>query len=152
MSLTTNNSFLSIPAGIGEALRITRVSKHVSMQVLSELSGVSKSTISSIETGRNKNPTTRTLQELAVALGVSLQFLYDKALHTAPVRPYNGMVSDSIQTTGGENASHKPEAFKELSFSDPTLFNLFCELLGFAANQRSDLIMHIKATLYDMNQ
>ncbi len=47
----------------------------ISQDRLSKLSNVTYNTIIKIESGRNKNPTIKTLMKIAVALGVSLDRL-----------------------------------------------------------------------------
>lgn len=49
-----------------------RRSKHITQKQLSELSGLSESCISSIESGSDSSPTLRSLVRYATALGVEL--------------------------------------------------------------------------------
>lgn len=58
---------------IGLRLRETRVSKKISMEKLAQLSGVSFTTIYRIEKGAK--PDAETIAKIAVALGVSTDFL-----------------------------------------------------------------------------
>lgn len=56
--------------GIGERLREARLERGLSVRALSEAAGVSKSAISSIETGEH-DPSCTTVERLARALDVS---------------------------------------------------------------------------------
>lgn len=52
--------------------------KNITMYRLWKLSGVSQSTISDMINKSDKNPTTKTLQRIADALGVSVNDFFDK--------------------------------------------------------------------------
>ena len=60
---------------IGEKIQKLRKEKNLSLRALAEKAGISKSTLSDIENG-NTNPTTNTLNKLAIALNVSLEDLF----------------------------------------------------------------------------
>ena len=60
---------------LGEKMRIVRQSKAMTQTQLAEISGVSHITISAIELGRVKQPWLSTMDHLAEALGVTLDFL-----------------------------------------------------------------------------
>lgn len=55
-----------------------RKSKHITQKQLSEMSGLSESCISNIETGEQSSPTLRSLIRYATALGVELYINIDK--------------------------------------------------------------------------
>jgi len=59
--------------GLGHTLRMLRSSAGQTIGELSERSSVSRSTISDLESGRNKNPTSATLNRITSALGYSTQ-------------------------------------------------------------------------------
>lgn len=62
-------------------MRLTNIrkSKHITQKQLSELSGLSESCISNIESGSDTSPTLRSLIKYATALGVefNIGFMYD---------------------------------------------------------------------------
>lgn len=60
---------------LGENIRKLRISSGLTLQSLSERSGVGKGTISEIENGKVLNPKTETLQKLASALSISIDAL-----------------------------------------------------------------------------
>ena len=57
---------------IGKALKKLRKAKHISLEKLSEVSGVSKAMLSQVENG-NVNPTVALMWKVTNGLGVSLQ-------------------------------------------------------------------------------
>jgi transcriptional regulator with XRE-family HTH domain len=56
----------------GMKLREIRLDRGLSQEELHELTGVSRDTISKMETGERPNPHPRTLRKLAEALGVTV--------------------------------------------------------------------------------
>jgi transcriptional regulator with XRE-family HTH domain len=58
-----------------DKLKIYREKKGWSQTKLSKVSGVPQSTISEIENGIRKNPTFKTIQKLAKALGESMEVM-----------------------------------------------------------------------------
>jgi transcriptional regulator with XRE-family HTH domain len=56
----------------GVKLREARLDRGLSQEELHEMTGVSRDTISKMETGDRPNPHPRTLRKLAEALGVSV--------------------------------------------------------------------------------
>jgi transcriptional regulator with XRE-family HTH domain len=62
----TNNRLESL----GERLKILRIQKGMTQMDLAYAAGVSISTISELETGQQKNPTIKTLMDIARALGL----------------------------------------------------------------------------------
>jgi transcriptional regulator with XRE-family HTH domain len=62
-------------ATLGERLSMLRRGKNLTQQELQQLSGVPYTTISRIETGRTDVVTSSTLQRLAHALDVTLDYL-----------------------------------------------------------------------------
>jgi DNA-binding Xre family transcriptional regulator len=54
-------------------LRKVRESKSLSLTEIAERSGIDKAALSRLETGRNVNPTLRTLESIARAIGVRLR-------------------------------------------------------------------------------
>lgn len=69
-------------------MRLTdiRKSKHITQKQLSELSGLSESCISNIESGSDTSPTLRSLIKYATALGVEFDIGY---VYTVDVENYN---------------------------------------------------------------
>lgn len=69
-------------------MRLTdiRKSKHITQKQLSELSGLSESCISNIESGSDTSPTLRSLIKYATALGVEFDIGY---MYTVDVENYN---------------------------------------------------------------
>ena len=68
----TNTEFLIQDKLIRMQLTDIRKSKHVTQKQMSELSGLSASCISNIESGENSSPTLRSLIRYANALGVNI--------------------------------------------------------------------------------
>ncbi|MEN6463360.1 MAG: helix-turn-helix domain-containing protein [Syntrophomonas sp.] len=60
---------------LGEQIRITRISLGWSQVYLANKAGTSKSVISSLELGKNTNPSIRTLWKVGNALGMPLSNL-----------------------------------------------------------------------------
>ena len=61
---------------MGEKIRDIREGHNVSQDELAERSGISRQTISAIESGRATNVTTGTLVAIARALGVSVSVFF----------------------------------------------------------------------------
>ena len=68
----TNTDFLIQDKLIRMQLTDIRKSKHLTQKQMSELSGLSASCISNIESGENSSPTLRSLIRYANALGVNI--------------------------------------------------------------------------------
>ena len=68
----TNTEFLIQDKLIRMQLTDIRKSKHLTQKRMSELSGLSASCISNIESGENSSPTLRSLIRYANALGVNI--------------------------------------------------------------------------------
>jgi XRE family transcriptional regulator, master regulator for biofilm formation len=62
---------------VGEILKHYRDERGMTINELSHLAGISKSYISSIERGLQKNPSIQVLQKLADTLGISLSQLLE---------------------------------------------------------------------------
>lgn len=62
-------------SNIGERVREQRLKKGLSLDKLSNLSGVSKTYLSEIESGVKQNPSADVLLKIATALNVSIQYL-----------------------------------------------------------------------------
>ena len=62
---------------MGEKLVELRKRQRLSQRMLSAISGVSRPTIASIESGRALSVRTSTLTALAKALGVSVSYFFD---------------------------------------------------------------------------
>ncbi|GGF30973.1 hypothetical protein GCM10010954_32670 [Halobacillus andaensis] len=60
---------------IGERIRVLRLGKGLSVNQFANLSGVSKSYISNIERGVQKNPSLSVMRKLATTLDVPLEDL-----------------------------------------------------------------------------
>lgn len=61
---------------MGEKIRELRERKHMSQEELAEKSGISRQTISAIETGKADSVTTGTIGAIAKALGVSVSIFF----------------------------------------------------------------------------
>lgn len=59
-----------------EKIHDIRICKNITQEELAEKSGVSRTTIHGLETGKVKNTKTDTLGKIAVALGVSMDDLF----------------------------------------------------------------------------
>lgn len=81
---------------IGEFLRGKRKEKGYSMQRLSQLSGISTSEISRIETGVRPTSTIQTLEKLTTALGVTLDELLREAGYVSDSDPAMRLVEEEI--------------------------------------------------------
>jgi transcriptional regulator with XRE-family HTH domain len=66
-------------AGIGQRVRAARARRHLSREELAVRSGLSWSAIAQIETGRRTNLRPSTLASLALALGLTLDYLAGQA-------------------------------------------------------------------------
>ncbi|MCP3031476.1 helix-turn-helix domain-containing protein [Halobacillus sp. A1] len=62
-------------ATIGERIRVLRLGRDLSVNQFASLSGVSKSYISNIERGVQKNPSLSVMRKLAATLDVPLEDL-----------------------------------------------------------------------------
>jgi len=70
---------------IGSTIKKIRKEKKLSQEDMFERTGISKTSISSIETGRYI-PTEKNLFFIACALGVSVEYLYFRALENMNVK------------------------------------------------------------------
>jgi transcriptional regulator with XRE-family HTH domain len=61
--------------GLAENLKKLRKQRKLSQEELAKKSGVTYSTLIKLESGVNKNPTIRTIQQIAAALEVTLDEL-----------------------------------------------------------------------------
>lgn len=61
---------------MGYRIEEIRKSKRMTQQELAEKSGISRTTISLLESGQAKNASTKTLLALSAALGVSVDVLF----------------------------------------------------------------------------
>ena len=61
---------------MGEKIRELREKAKLSQEELAERSGISRVTISFIETGKLESVTTKTLRQIAEALGVSVSIFF----------------------------------------------------------------------------
>lgn len=61
---------------MGYKIRDLRENRHMTQEELSEKSGVSRATISSLENGSSRATTTKTLMNIAKALGVTIEALF----------------------------------------------------------------------------
>ncbi len=61
---------------LGEKIRALREKKKMSQEELAEKSGISRQTISGIESGKALSVTTSTLEAIAKALGVSVKIFF----------------------------------------------------------------------------
>lgn len=61
---------------MGYKIRELRIEKHLSQDELARISGVSRVTLSGLESGRIKNTTSGTLLKLAEALGTTIEKLF----------------------------------------------------------------------------
>ena len=66
-------TFEALQAHIGETLRVRRSLLGLDQASLSEISGVSRHTVSNVESGKG-NPTLSVVFELCDALGLSISF------------------------------------------------------------------------------
>lgn len=63
---------------LGEKIRLLRAEKKISIRKLSDLTGLSKSTLSDIENNKSKKPTVDTIERVAKALEIPITELFDK--------------------------------------------------------------------------
>lgn len=76
MSKLSNIDALAADKLLRMRLTDIRKSKHITQKQLSELSGLSESCISNIESGSDTSPTLRSLIKYATALGVEFDIGY----------------------------------------------------------------------------
>lgn len=63
---------------MGYKIKDLRIARNMSQEELAEKSGVSRTIISFLETGKPVQTKTGTLQKIATALGVSMVFLFQE--------------------------------------------------------------------------
>lgn len=68
---------------IGDKIRLLRKENRISIRMLSELTGLSKSTLSDIENNNSKKPTVDTVGRIAKALGVPISELLEERPQSA---------------------------------------------------------------------
>ena len=61
---------------MGIKIKERRIAAGISQEELAEMSGVSRTTISAIESGKARSTTTKTLQNIAHALGATLDQIF----------------------------------------------------------------------------
>ncbi len=67
---------MNITALIGKRIKILRLERGLTQRDIEEVTGVSRSHISKIESGKVANPGLDTLEKIAKALKVSISFLF----------------------------------------------------------------------------
>lgn len=61
---------------VGDKLKALRIKRKLSQEELAALSGISRITISNLETGKQSITTNKTLQSLGCALGVKASYFF----------------------------------------------------------------------------
>jgi transcriptional regulator with XRE-family HTH domain len=61
---------------LGEKIRLLRAEKKISIRKLSDMTGLSKSTLSDIENNKSKKPTVDTIERVAKALEIPISELF----------------------------------------------------------------------------
>jgi transcriptional regulator with XRE-family HTH domain len=61
---------------LGDKIRLLRTEKKVSLRKLSDITGLSKSTLSDIENNKSKKPTVYTIERIATALEIPISELF----------------------------------------------------------------------------
>jgi transcriptional regulator with XRE-family HTH domain len=77
---------------LGDKIRLLRNEKKVSIRKLSELTGLSKSTLSDIENNKSKKPTVDTIERIARTLEIPITELFD-------VEDHDGAAEKNDQTS-----------------------------------------------------
>jgi len=63
---------------IGDKIRLLRKENNISIRKLSEMTGLSKSTLSDIENNKSKKPTVDTIERIAKALQIPISELFEE--------------------------------------------------------------------------
>ncbi len=90
---------------LGEKIRLLRNERKVSIRKLSDLTGLSKSTLSDIENNKSKKPTVDTIQRIAQVLEIPISELFVQ---------YNQgpeMIVDGEKQRGGKFTSKTSDVF-----------------------------------------
>lgn len=89
---------------IGRRIKALRTQRQLSMSELAEKAGVSKSYLSTVESGTGRRPGVAILHKIAVALGVTLADLMGRSVHTS----LTADIPDSLREFAEDQ--HLPEA------------------------------------------
>lgn len=76
LSIQEQDLFSPVPLTLGEKIAKARNRKGITQKTMAELSGLSFSMISKIESGEQSNPSYETINRIASALGISIQELF----------------------------------------------------------------------------
>ncbi|MDP3951934.1 helix-turn-helix domain-containing protein [Microbacterium sp.] len=83
---------------IGRRIKELRTQQQLSLSELAERAGVSKSYLSTVESGTGRRPGVAVLHKVAVALGVTLADLLERTIKAAPTTD----IPDSLRTFAEE--------------------------------------------------
>lgn len=86
---------------LGAKIRHLRKSKNISQEKLSEMAGISPRQMIRIELGRSK-PTLDNLEKIAIALGVSIQSLFENDYY-ATINILKKKLHEKIETLDEKN-------------------------------------------------
>ena len=107
---------------IGERIRHIRKSKNISLRALSAMTGLSKTTLSELETGKYNNPTRSTIQKIADALEIpaSLVLGEETAINEAAnelfkIAQFNGELANLTE-------DEKRNMMKDMLLQEPSLY------------------------------
>lgn len=89
---------------LGDKLKHMRTTRGYSMSKLAELAGVSQATVSMIESGKNTNVTKETLEKLATALKVSVDYFLDEGARTVIEMMGDKLPADMIEFVLAEDS------------------------------------------------
>ncbi len=89
---------------LGQKLRHMRTMRGLSMNKLADMAGVSQPTISLIESGKNTNVTKETLEKLATALKVSVDYFLDEGARTVMEMMGDKLPADMIEFVLAEDS------------------------------------------------
>lgn len=98
---------------LGEYIKKTRNRHGMSARELARKSGVSKSYLSQLETGKNKNPTHEILNKLAGPLQVDVSDLYDAAGYFTPSDKFVGALKEAIKKSADDTTGLNLDDFRK---------------------------------------
>ena len=90
---------------LGDKIKLLRNERKVSIRKLSDLTGLSKSTLSDIENNKSKKPTVDTIQRIAQVLDVSISELFIQDDQNIEIS------LDGEKPRGGKNTSKTSDVF-----------------------------------------
>lgn len=125
---------------IGEYIKTLRLEKNYSQRELAELTGVSNSELSRIESGQRQNPSPLFLKSLALYLDVSLEDLMKVAGYTSEVIPRGAFDDVVFRDENGNIIDSYRQKVQNILEKDEDLINILDRAIKKSSDNDIELI------------